>query len=334
MDDLDNEIFSTNTRINEYYSYDKLKNIIRRKRDNDLTVMYANISSLPLHMHELTNTLAQLNFIPDIIGLSETRITTKCNSYVNPSIPNYKYYQSQSSNNAGSVGVFIHNSMNVKIRHDLDITIPGLFETKWFDIDSKNRNKKITFGLVYRHPGPTDIPYFERCMEAVMSKLSSGNSNYYIFGDFNVNSLLYSKVFNITSFVDMMHSHSAVNLINKPTWFPRGNQPGAPSLLDHFYTNNVGTVTNLGLLENDISDHIPIVATIRAHPIINKIENPFPYVRDFKKLNLQELHNSLNRFTQFSFETDDLDTKCKKNKFSYFILRKQTYRCAKGLKKN
>ena len=57
---------------------------------------------------------------------------------------------------------------------------------------------------------------------------------------------------------------------------------------------------------------MPIVATISAHLIINKIENPFPYVRDFKKLNLQELHNSLNRFTQFSFETDDLDTKCEK----------------------
>ena len=60
----------------------------------------------------------------------------------------------------------------------------------------------------------------------------------------------------------MMHSNSTVNLINKPTWFPRGRQRGAPSLLDHFYTNQTAKVTNIGLLVNDISDHLPIVATI------------------------------------------------------------------------
>ena len=55
-----------------------------------------------------------------------------------------------------------------------------------------------------------------------------------------------------------------------PTRFPRGDQLGAPSLLDHFYTNRENTVYNIGLLVSDISDHFPIIATIGLDPkVIN-----------------------------------------------------------------
>ena len=126
-----------------------------------------------------------------------------------------------------------------------------------------------------------------------MAKLNRSNSNYYIFGDFNVNSLHYDNVYNIKSFVDMMYSHSAVNLINLPTWFPRGKQPGAPSLLDHFYTNQVNTVKNIGLLINDISDHLPIVATISAHAKKIQIEDLHPYIRDLTKKSIWKILISL-----------------------------------------
>ena len=85
----------------------------------------------------------------------------------------------------------------------------------------------------------------------------------YIFGDFNTNSLKYDEVHNVKSFIDTMHSYSLVNLINKPTWFPRGNQQGSPSLLDHFYTNKVNTIANIGLYTSNITDHVPIVDIIR-----------------------------------------------------------------------
>ncbi len=41
-------------------------------------------------------------------------------------------------------------------------------------------------------------------------------------GDFNINSLQYDEFSNVKDFVDMVHSHSIVNLINKPTRFPVG----------------------------------------------------------------------------------------------------------------
>ena len=289
----------------KYYSHDEFKNILRQNKEGDITAMHFNISSLPKNFNEFHTTLALLKLEPDIIGLTETKITTKVNSYYKPHLTNYEFYQSKSSTNSGSAGVFIKNTLEVEIRNDLDISIPGIFETVWFDITHKQRGKN-TFGVIYRHHGITDIPFFERRLEASIAKLNVKNTNLYILGDLNINSLLYDKKPNIKSFIDMMHANSTVNLINKPTWFPRGKQIGKPSLLDHFYTNKVHTVKNIGLLVNGISDHTPIIATISLHTKKNSMHSPNPYIRDFRNFDSEKFNAALARFTVS--ETEDLDT--------------------------
>ena len=112
-----------------HYSNERLSNITKQKWDGDVTVLYYNISSLPGNFNDLHSSLAMLNFKPDIIGLSETKITSKVNSYYNPYLDNYTFYQSQSSTHFGSVGAFIKNPLDVTIRKDLDISVPGIFET-------------------------------------------------------------------------------------------------------------------------------------------------------------------------------------------------------------
>ena len=291
--------------VTEYYSNDRLSNILKQKRASDLTVLYYNISSLPKKFNELHTYLTTLNFQPDIIGLTETKITSKVNSYYNPYLKNYVYHESRSNTFAGSVGVFIKKSLDVTIRNDLDITIPGIFETFWFDVKHKSRDKYSTIGIVYRHPGPTDIPFFERRLELSLAKLNTKNSNVYLFGDFNVNSLKYDEIYNVKSFIDTMHSFSLVNLINKPTWFPRGKQRGAPSLLDHFYTNKVNTVANVGLHISDITDHMPIVATIGIPSKKNVMQNLNPYIRDFRNFDKEKFNESLSHFT--CGDEDNLD---------------------------
>ena len=99
--------------VNEYYSNERLSNIIKQKRDGDITVLYYNIGSLPKHFHDLHSRLAILNFNPDIIGLSETKITDKVNSNYNPHLDGYKFYQSKSTTTHGSVGVFVKISLDI-----------------------------------------------------------------------------------------------------------------------------------------------------------------------------------------------------------------------------
>ena len=129
---------------NEYYSFERLKSVISHTNNGEITVMVVNIDTLPKNIDYLQETLSFTNFLPDIIGLSETRITEKVNSYYHPHLPNYKYYPSpKSTTRAGSAGVFVKTSFVVTLRSDLDISVPGIFETLWFDIEHKSGGKKV-----------------------------------------------------------------------------------------------------------------------------------------------------------------------------------------------
>ena len=49
------------------------------------------LGSLPRHFTELHTSLTTLNFQPDVIGLSETTITTKVNAYYKPYLKGYTF---------------------------------------------------------------------------------------------------------------------------------------------------------------------------------------------------------------------------------------------------
>ena len=111
---------------------------------------------------------------------------------------------------------------------------------------------------------------------------------------------------NVKSFVDMVHSYSTVNLVNKPTWFPRGNQIGSPSILDHFYTNQISKVNKFGLLVDDISDHFPIIATISMRAKIHPSQVS-THIRDFRNFDIDSFNNSLGQF--IDNESENLDVR-------------------------
>ena len=115
-----------------------------------------------------------------------------------------------------------------------------------------------------------------------------------------------------------MHANSAYNLINKPTRFPKGRQYGSPSLLDHFYTNTLNSVRNIGLLATDISDHFPIVATINIHAKKMCINDPYPYIRDYRNFNREAFNESLSDFNDIT--TQSLDSR-------FFNLNKHLLSC-------
>ena len=308
LGDRNDDIINFDNGENEYYSFDRAKNVLSENVAGDLTIIVVNMDSLPKNLWYLNKTLSLLKFQPDIIALSETHITEKSNSYYHPHMPGYKYFAStKSSLKKGSAGVFVKLSLSATERKDLDISVPGVFETVWFDVDHRTRGKSSTFGVVYRHCGSTEIPFFQRKLETVMSRLNQKNSDFYIVGDFNCNVLKYDEIPNVKSFIEMMYSNSAVNLVNKPTRFPRGDQWGTPSLLDHFYTNQPSKVKNLGLLTDDVSDHFPIVATISMHACRDKNNNVSPYIRDFRNFDNDAFNNSLSEFRDS--ESDTLDAR-------------------------
>ena len=176
-------------------------------------------------MNDLHHLLSDLDKKPDIIALSETKLTNKINTHYHPHLDNYTFFGTRSKSYFGGVGVFIRNTLTCNVRNDLNCSEYGLFEMLWFDSLCIRRNaQKTTIGIVYRHQGSPNIPSFTSRMENILNKLNHERANFYIFGDYNINLIKTDDVHNISEFVNSMYSHSAVNLVNKPTRFPIGAQ--------------------------------------------------------------------------------------------------------------
>ena len=150
---------------NKYLNQGDLKNIMNTANSNDISIVYLNIGSLPKHLDELEHFLEKSNCYPSFIALAETAITETANIDFHPHLEGYTYENVKSSTKSGSVGIFIKNELLscCKIRYDLNMWHSKLFETIWLEVDfNKCRN---FIGVIYRHNGSADIPYFSRTLE-------------------------------------------------------------------------------------------------------------------------------------------------------------------------
>ena len=237
----------------KYCTVEEANYSLNMSSTNNLTILYINIKSLYFNDDDFNSLLTNFDKKPDIIAFSETKITEKSHTNYHPFLDGYKYHGVKSKTHFGSVGFFTRNNFVPTRRHDLNCSEKGLFEMIWFDVFSGGNNSaKTTIGVVYRHCGRTDIPSFTRRLGNIVSKLNREHANYFILGDYNADLLKIDEFYQISDFVNNMHSLNAVNLVNIPTRFPIGNQVGSPSILDHFWTNQPTRVINIELIVNPI----------------------------------------------------------------------------------
>ena len=98
-------------------------------------ILHVNIRSLQKHIDHLQELLSNLNFLPDIIAITETRI--KDEPVLNMNISDYKFSFVKSFNNAGGIGVYIHNSLNCTVSDKFHIALP-LSENMWLNVIAKD----------------------------------------------------------------------------------------------------------------------------------------------------------------------------------------------------
>ena len=99
----------------KYYSCDEFLSI--PSKDKSLSFFHSNISSLEKHFDEFTNLFERLNHSFDIIGVSETRLSSS--SAGNTSLPGYFFLGVSSESIAGGVGLYISAKITLKPRTDL-----------------------------------------------------------------------------------------------------------------------------------------------------------------------------------------------------------------------
>ena len=146
-------------------------------------------------------------------------------------------------------------------------------------------------GVVYSHPVyvAEHLECFSKAMEELFSKLSSNNKEFYTMGDFNIDLLKAHSNSFIKNYADNLISYSVKCTINKST---RCNI-NSKTLLDHIYTNNSKYYNFSGIVQYDISYHLPTLIFIHNSAMKNKLLKDI-LIRDMKIFFLELFCNDLS----------------------------------------
>ena len=105
-----------NTR---YLLPEETPNYLSNAKVDDFSILHVNIRSIQKNFEKLKFLLSKLNYTFKIICLSETW----CNDQKSiPHLQNYNFlHQGRQNKKGGGVLIFVHNSLNFKVKNELNI---------------------------------------------------------------------------------------------------------------------------------------------------------------------------------------------------------------------
>ena len=141
---------------------------------------FLNIVSLPKNINEIRHSMTNKHI--DLIAFNETRLDSGINDRM-VHINNYDLIRKDRSRNGGGVCIFLRNSINYKIRHDL--ILPEL-ECVCIEV-TKPQSRPFLVSTVYRPP--IAPPEFFDNLEKLIKAIDDENKEMYILGDLNCDML-------------------------------------------------------------------------------------------------------------------------------------------------
>ena len=151
-----------------------------------LSILNLNIRSIANKFDSFRNLLNTLKQPFSIISLTETWLNDKNSE--NPNLSNFDFICSNRENRkGGGVGFFISNSLNYKLRTDLNINEDGIIETLFIEIISTTA-KNIIVGTIYRPPSG-NFEMFENKVNTILTEVDKTRKITYLTGDFNIDLL-------------------------------------------------------------------------------------------------------------------------------------------------
>ena len=233
-----------------------------------------NIRSLNKNFEKLEDLLTQISKLPDIIAISETKLNNKLNF----NLQGYNFIQNNSKTKAGGVGMFIKENINSNLSKFPQLNVLDC-EDLWVTVKINNTEK--VFGVVYRHPS-NNFAQFHTALKHTLITPNKQKLKYYICGDVNINLLDYDIKSNIKEYSDMLFSLGCIPLIKYPTRITQTSS----TLIDHIYTNEICQKNTTHIIQDNISDHMPV--SILLHNIKHQKAISTDFVRDMKAFDPDE----------------------------------------------
>jgi hypothetical protein len=280
---------------------------------NSVSYFHLNCRSLSSNWESFYDLICDLhdeNFSFDYIGVSEV---FKCDKDLRLALPGFHKLITRSRNddNHGGVGLFVKQNVQFKIREDLSIFIPHVFESIFIEVLS-NTNKNTIVGVIYRpNTQPkADMDIFTSTLFDLMNIINVEKKKSTIMGDFNIDLLKYNSHDKTNNYVDNLFTQGFLPLITKPT---RVTSTSA-TLIDHIYTNNICKASISGIILTDVADHFGIFYCVQCKPTQSK--NAIIKKRSFSERNVKLFKSYLDEmnFTQI------LQINCPNEAYNNFIV--------------
>ena len=288
--------------------YDSLVNPL-----NNVSIFHVNIRSLNANNSKLFELMTALKFSFKIIVISE--IWSYNIPFYSNLFPDYNFFYSLPLfSSVGGVGVFVHNTITVVERNDVNIDRKSqidLFEYLYLELTYLKI--KCLIGCFYRHPSQS-IPNFSLALDALLqtNQMKNYSSNFFLIGDFNADLVKCDSNNLISNFLDMLLANNFLPLSILPTRITKTTS----TLIDHIYfrSNAIKPDLNLdcainGCLAADIADHLAnIIVLPFSTPV--KIHVDRPLIRIFSEENKAKFSNELLicDWDNLVFSYDDVNT--------------------------
>ena len=275
----------------EYYEPNQF-NIKFQKSHGSLSYFHLNCRGLSSNWNEFFELICDLHsdtFSFDFIGISEVY---NCDKDTRIFLPGYHSLITRCRDDGprGGVGLFIKEGISYKIRNDISLFIPHVFESLFIEIISPSAKNTI-LGTIYRpNTEPkADLDIFSTSLFEIMDIIADEHKHGIIMGDMNIDLLKFQTHSNTCTYFDNIFCHGFLPTITKPT---RVTQTTA-TLIDHFYTNDMPSNSNSGIILNDVADHFGTFYISKSNI---SHENPdYCTYRSFSESNVNTFKNNLEQ---------------------------------------
>ena len=302
-----NDCFSQNLG---YVDTDRLNNVMCSDMDNGMpTILHLNARNLVSNIDLFCASLKLLKNKFSIIAVSETWTGQSTENCIE--LPGYnKVVKSRQARRGGGLAIFTDSELNVTIKNrpDLDVQCPDVFESLFIQVSNLS-TKDILVGAIYKPPN-TSSEDFTKCMSLLLDNINKENRPTYLMEDYNID-LLKSNTTHTQLFLNQMLSSGFFPAIDRAT---RITDTSA-TLIDNIYTNVHHKSIKSYIWITDISDHLPVCATIPGKKIGHKLGPSHAMKRIYTENNM---HNFKTKLSETDW-TDVLTAPCTGTKYSHFI---------------
>ena len=157
--------------------------------------------------------------------------------------------------------------------------------------------------MVYRHPNANVKEFIDEFNDTLV-KLNSKNANCIVLGDFNIN-ILQQNIEPAASYINMLHSNAFFSLLDKSTRITESSS----TLIDHVITDITKCKIVPGIIDYQLTDHLPTFVTISN--IKKHSHNTTKFYRNMKQFVsnefCQDLQMSLEEYFCSMPELDSLN---------------------------